>query len=122
MRQALTYATDREGLSSLINQGTSPLADSMFHPDLIWNNPDVVQEGNMPELAGPLVESYCADVPENCTDGKIDMELQYSGPSVIQTRVADVLTAVGSRSSTSPSRSCCRTRTSLRLQSASSRS
>jgi ABC-type transport system substrate-binding protein len=93
VRQALTYATDREGLSSLINQGTSPLADSMFHPDLIWNNPDVVQEGNMPELAGPLVESYCADVPENCTDGKINMELQYSGPSVTQTRIADILTA-----------------------------
>ena len=92
-RQALTYAADRESYAALITQGTSPLADSMFHPDLIWNNPDVVQEGNMPELAGPLVESYCADVPENCTDGKINMELQYSGPSVTQTRIADILTA-----------------------------
>ena len=92
-RQALTYASDREGYASLIGQGTSPMADSIFHPDLIWNNPDVVQEGNMPELAGPLVESYCADVPENCTDGKINMELQYSGPSVTQTRIADILTA-----------------------------
>ena len=34
------------GYAALITQGTSPLADSMFHPDLIWNNPDVVQEGN----------------------------------------------------------------------------
>jgi len=93
VRQALTFSTDREGYSLLINQDTSPLADSMFHPDLIWNNPDVVQEGNMPELAGPLVESYCGDFPENCTDGKIDMELQYSGPSVVQTRIADILTA-----------------------------
>jgi len=93
VRQALTYATDREGYAALITQGTSPLADSIFHPDLIWNNPDVVQEGNMPELAGPLVESYCADMPENCTDGKVNMELQYSGPSVTQTRVADLLTA-----------------------------
>ncbi len=92
-RQALTYAADRESYAALITQGTSPLADSMFHPDLIWNNPDVVQEGNMPELAGPLVESYCADLPENCTDGKINMELQYSGPSVTQTRIADILTA-----------------------------
>ena len=92
-RQALTYAADRESYAALITQGTSPLADSMFHPDLIWNNPDVVQEGNMPELAGPLVESYCADVPENCTDGKINMELQHSGPSVIQTRSADILIA-----------------------------
>ncbi len=91
-RQALTYATDRDAYASLIAQGTSPLADSMFHPDLIWNNPDVVQESNQPEKAGPLVEAYCADFPENCTDGKIDMELQYSGPSVVQTRIADLLT------------------------------
>ncbi len=93
VRQALTFAADRDGFATLIGQGTSPMADSMFHPDLIWNNPDVVQEGNMPELAGPLVESYCADFPENCTDGKIDMELQYSGPSVVQTRIADILSA-----------------------------
>ena len=92
-RQALTFAADRDSYAALITQGTSPMADSMFHPDLIWNNPDVVQEGNMPELAGPLVEAYCADVPDSCTDGKINMELQYSGPSVSQTRIADILTA-----------------------------
>ncbi len=91
-RQALTFATNREGYAAVISQGTSPLADSMFHPDLVWNNPDVVQEGNSPELAGPLVEGYCADFPENCTeDNKIKMELQYSGPSVTQTRIADLL-------------------------------
>ena len=93
VRQALTYATDREGFSALIAQGTSPMADSMFHPDLIWSNPDVVQEGNTPELAQPLVDDYCADVPDNCTDGKINMEFQHSGPSVVQTRVADLLTS-----------------------------
>ncbi|MEO0495248.1 MAG: ABC transporter substrate-binding protein [Actinomycetota bacterium] len=93
VRQALTFATDREGFSQLIGQGTSPLADSIFHPDLIWNNPDVVQEGNMPDRAAPLVESYCADVPENCTDGKIDMEFQFSGPSVVQSRIADLFGA-----------------------------
>ena len=27
----------------------------------------------------------------NCTDGKVDMELQWSGPSVIQTRIAELL-------------------------------
>ncbi len=91
VRKALTFATDREGYASLIGQGTSELADSMFHPDLIWHNPDVKQEGNMPELAGPLIDSYCGDFPENCTDGKVNMELQYSGPSVVQTRVADLL-------------------------------
>ena len=92
-RQALTFSADIEGYRSLITQGVAPPADSMYHPDSPYNNPDVVQEGNSPELAGPLVESYCADFPENCTDGKINMELQFSGPSTIQTRIMDLLSA-----------------------------
>ena len=103
-RQALTFATDRDAYLALIQQGTSPPADSMFHPDLIWHNPDVKQETNMPDRAGPLVAEYCADNPgdhewpvfsgerrSHCTDGKINMELQFSGPSVLQTRTADLL-------------------------------
>jgi peptide/nickel transport system substrate-binding protein len=93
VRQALTFATDRDGFSALISQGTSEQADTMFHPDLIWSNPDVVQEGNAPELSPALVDSYCADVPDNCTDGRINMEFQHSGPSVVQTRIADLLTS-----------------------------
>ena len=42
---------------SFIRQGTTPPADTMFHPDLIWHNRNVKQETNMPERAGPLVES-----------------------------------------------------------------
>ncbi len=90
-RQALTFATDRDAYVALIRQGTAPPADTMFHPDLIWHNPNVKQETNMPERAGPLVAAYCADFPSNCSDGKINMELQYSGPSVVQTRIADLL-------------------------------
>ena len=103
-RQALTFATDRDAYVALIRQGTAPPADSMFHPDLIWHNPNVKQESNMPERAGPLVAAYCADNPgdyewpvfsgnrrAHCTDGKINVELQYSGPSVAQTRIADLL-------------------------------
>ena len=90
-RQALTFATDRDTYVSLIRQGTAPPADTMFHRDLIWHNRDVKQETNMPERAGPLVEAYCADNPDNCTDGRINMELQFSGPSVAQTRIADLL-------------------------------
>lgn len=90
-RQAITFATDRDAYVSLIRQGTAPAADTMFHPDLIWHNPDVVQETNQPERAAPLVAEYCGDFPENCTDGKVNVELQYSGPSVIQTRIADLL-------------------------------
>ncbi len=90
-RQAITFATDRDAYVSLIRQGTAPTADTMFHPDLIWHNPDVAQETNMADRAGPLVADYCADFPDNCSNDKIDMELQYSGPSVIQTRIADLL-------------------------------
>ena len=93
VRQAITFATDRQAYFDLIGQGTRPLADSMYHPDLIWNNPDVVQEGNMPQLAGPLIDSYCADFPENCSNGKVNIELQFSGPSTLQTRIMDVLSA-----------------------------
>ena len=103
-RQALTFATDRDAYVAFIRQGTAPAADSMFHPDLIWHNPDVQQETNMPERAGPLVAAYCADNPGDyewpvftgqrrpyCTDGRINVELQYSGPSVAQTRIAELL-------------------------------
>ena len=90
-RQALTFATDRDAYVELIRQGTTPAADSMFHPDLIWHNPNVKQETNMPERAGPVVASYCADNPGNCSGGKINMEYIHAGPSVENTRVADLL-------------------------------
>ena len=90
-RKAITFATPRDNYVKLISQEVDQPANTMFHPELVWHNPDVVQETDMPEQAGPLVEEYCADLPDNCTDGKINMELQYSGPSVTQTRIADVL-------------------------------
>ena len=91
-RQALTFATDRDACMSLIRQRTAPPADTMFHPRLVWHNPYVKQETNMPERAGPLVGSYCADNPGNCSRGKINMEYLHS-PSVENDRVADLLRA-----------------------------
>ena len=91
-RQARTFASDRDAYVELIRQGTSPPADTMFHPDLVWHNPDVKQETNMPERAGPLVAEYCADFPENCSGGKINMELTFAGPSVENVRIADLQT------------------------------
>ena len=90
-RQALTFATDRDAYVALIRQGTTPAADSMFHPDLIWHNPNVKQETNTPERAGPVVASYCADHPGNCSGGKINMEYTSAGPSVESTRVTELL-------------------------------
>ncbi len=89
-RQALTFAADQDAYVALIRQGTAPAAHTMFHPDLVWSNPDIVQETNMPERAAPLVASYCADFPSNCSDGRINVTLSHSGPSVEQTRTAEL--------------------------------
>lgn len=91
VRQALTFAADREGYEAIIAQGTKPLADTFFHPDTKWHNPEITQEGNEPDRAAPLIAEYCAEVPEFCTNGKVNMELQFSGPSVTQTLIMDLL-------------------------------
>ncbi|RMH80097.1 MAG: hypothetical protein D6683_05505 [Actinomyces sp.] len=90
-RQALTFATPRQNYIEFAGAGILRPADTMFAPELIWHNPDVKQEGDEPDRAAPLVEAYCADNPDNCTGGKIDIELQYSGPSVVQDNIADIL-------------------------------
>lgn len=91
VRQALTYSTALANYRDFIGVGLKRNADSFFPPESPYYNPDVVQEGDQPELAGPLIEEYCAEVPDQCTDGKVNVELQYSGPSVIQDRIADLL-------------------------------
>jgi peptide/nickel transport system substrate-binding protein len=90
-RQALTHATPVDNYNLLINLGEARVANQIFTPDSPYYNPDIVQLSDKPALAGPLVESYCADNPDNCSNGNIDMELQFSGPSVIQTRISELL-------------------------------
>ena len=90
-RQALTFATDQELYADLLGQGTRLAADTMFHPDLRWRNPSIEQETNMGERSGPLVEAYCADLPQNCSGGKINMRLGIPGPSVEADRTVDLL-------------------------------
>ncbi len=92
VRQALTFATPRQDYIDFVGQGKLRAADQMFTPEHPYYNPDVVQEGDVPDQAQPLIEEYCAEVPDSCTDGKVNIELQYSGPSVIQDRIADILT------------------------------
>ena len=53
--------------------------------------PSLEQADDRPEVAGPLVEAYCADVPAQCTDGKIDIEFQHDGPSAALTRVQELV-------------------------------
>jgi peptide/nickel transport system substrate-binding protein len=98
-RQALTFATPLENYRTLVGLGIARPADQMFIPESIYYNPDVVQEGDMPDEAAALAAEYCADRgtesnpilgTPTCTDGKINIELQWPGPSVIQTRIAEL--------------------------------
>ena len=91
-RKALTYAAARQDYLEFIGQGLLRPADSWFPPGSPYHDPDLVQEGDSPDLATPLVAELCADKPDYCTDGRIDMEFQYSGPSVVQDRVYDLFT------------------------------
>lgn len=91
VRQALTYATPIENYLEFAAAGILRRAHNMFAPELVWHNEDVVQEGDTPDLAAPLIVEYCGENPDQCTDNKVNMNLQYSGPSVVQEDVADIL-------------------------------
>jgi peptide/nickel transport system substrate-binding protein len=99
-RQAVTLASPIEQYNLLINEGLSTRANGRFIPTSPNYNSDVVQLGDDIAAAQPLVAEYCAEKGTEtnpltgepvCTDGKINMELQWSGPSVDQTRIADLL-------------------------------
>ena len=92
VREALTLATFRENYIELVGAGIQRGANQMFAPESPYFNPDVVQETENPAAALLLVEEYCAELPANCNDGRIDFALSYSGPSVVQDRIADILT------------------------------
>ena len=90
-RKAITHATPRDNYNTLINLDVTRKADQIFTPESPYYNPDIVQLSDRPDLAGPLVDEYCSDNPGNCSSGKINIEYQYSGPSVVQDRIADLL-------------------------------
>lgn len=99
-REALALATPLENYRSLIGLGISTPANQRYTPGSEFYNPDVVQVGDDPAAALALVEAYCAergteDNPvlgtSTCSDGKINIELQWSGPAVVQTRIAEIL-------------------------------
>jgi peptide/nickel transport system substrate-binding protein len=90
-RKALALATPLTNERDLIGLGVSRGADQIFIPESPNYNPAVVQKGDDPDGAIALAAEYCADVPENCTDGKIDMLFQFVGGSVVESRRADIL-------------------------------
>lgn len=90
-RRALALATPLQNYRSLVGLDVEQPADQMFTPDSPYYNPEVEQEGDDPDAARRLADEYCADVPSSCTGGRIAMELQFAGPSVTGTRIAELL-------------------------------
>lgn len=99
-RQALANATPISDYIDLIGLGAVRRANGRFIAESPFHNPDIVQAGDDPDTALALVAEYCAEHGDDvntitggpaCSDGKINIELQWSGPSVIQTRVAELL-------------------------------
>ncbi len=82
VRQAFTYAFPQEAFVELITDGDqSQSANQMFDTESPFFNPDLEQLTDHPELAGDLVAAYCADVPDQCTDGKVNVTYSDTGPS-----------------------------------------
>jgi peptide/nickel transport system substrate-binding protein len=101
-REALARATPRQNYIDLIGLGENRGADQRYIPESPYYNPDVKQVADDPDGAVALAAEYCAErgTEENpvlggptCTDGKINIELQWSGPSIVDTRIADLLDA-----------------------------
>jgi peptide/nickel transport system substrate-binding protein len=90
-RQALTFASPQNNYITLLGAGQVRRADQMFEPGSPFHNPSVVQETDQPDKAVALAAEYCADNPDNCTNNKIDMVRQTSGPTVGQTREAELI-------------------------------
>jgi peptide/nickel transport system substrate-binding protein len=99
-RQALAWATPRQNYLDLIALGVIRGANERFIPEDPYANPNVVQQSDDPDQAIALATEYCNERGSEtnpitgqptCTDGKINIELQFSGPAVIQTRRAEIL-------------------------------
>ncbi len=89
-REALTLATPVENYLNLIGLGELRPASQRFIPESPYYNPDIMQETDNPAAAKELSDAYCADFPENCTDGKINMELQFPAGSVVLDQTGDL--------------------------------
>ena len=91
VRQAATHSFPEQQYNELIRRGSAERADSLFAPGEDWYVPEITQITDQPELSGPLIDAYCADVPESCTDGKVDIEYQNNGPSLSLDNIRSVM-------------------------------
>ena len=106
-REALHQSTPIQLYADLIGLGVTRQATQRFIPESPYYNPDIPLVGDNPARGAELAAEYCAErgTEQNpvtgtptCTDGKINLEYQWSGPSVINTRIADLLDQAWSES------------------------
>ena len=99
-RQALAWATPRAQYAQLIGLDVLRQASQRFIPESPYFDPALTQPGDDPAQAAALAAEYCAERGGDanpvtgttaCVDGKISVEYQLAGPSVIGTRIADLL-------------------------------
>lgn len=91
VRQAATHAFPRAEYTEFIMRGTNAPAETLFAPGLDFHVDSIKQVTDQPDLAAPLIAEYCADVPAACTDGRVDIEYQYNGPSLTLDDIAGVI-------------------------------
>ena len=77
VREAATLAFPKQQYLDFQVQGAALEADTQFSTETPWHVPGLEQIDDMPELAAPLIEAYCADVPDQCTDGRVNMSFQH---------------------------------------------
>ena len=77
VREAATAAFPKASYVDFLVGETGLEAETLWSIETPWHVPGIEQPDDRPEIAGPLIEAYCGDVPDQCTDGRVDLEFQY---------------------------------------------
>ena len=94
VRQAIAYTIDRDYVTQVLHQGMTEELLGGIHPDSPFYNPDVERYDVDLDKARALVGEYCAELPENCTDGGLELRIHYiPGPNEQQLHVAEYIAA-----------------------------
>jgi len=92
VRQAIAYTIDRDFVINNLHQGQTVELLGGIHPSSPFYNPNVERYDVDLDKARALVAEYCAELPENCTDGGLELRIHYiPGPNEQQLYVAEYI-------------------------------
>jgi peptide/nickel transport system substrate-binding protein len=92
VRQAIAYTIDRDFVINSLHQGQTVELLGGIHPSSPFYNPNVERYDVDLDKAQALVGEYCAELPENCTDGGLELRIHYiPGPNEQQLYVAEYI-------------------------------